>query len=124
LDVNFFQNILFSINFRLSCRYYYSNCGKETRTITKLFKVTQIKIAFRTQNTIPNLVKQHPRGDNYNKSGIYQMKSFDCPLKCIGQTGGAFHAKYKNIYKQLEIIIAILGTQTKYKVACFFRVEE
>jgi hypothetical protein len=54
--------------------------GKETRKITKLFKDMQIKIAFRTQNTIQNIIKQHPRTDKYNRSGIYHMKCLDCPL--------------------------------------------
>jgi hypothetical protein len=31
----------------------------------------------------------------YNKSGIYQIKCLDCPLKYIGQTGRAFHTSYK-----------------------------
>jgi general stress protein 26 len=34
--------------------------GKETRKMTKLFKDMQIKIAFRMQNTIQNVVKHHP----------------------------------------------------------------
>jgi hypothetical protein len=33
--------------------------GKETRKISKLFKDTKIKIAFRTRNTIQNIIKQH-----------------------------------------------------------------
>jgi hypothetical protein len=46
----------------------------KTGKITKLFTATQIKIEFRTQNTIQNIVKQQPQTDKYNKSGIYQMK--------------------------------------------------
>jgi hypothetical protein len=34
--------------------------GRETKEITKLFKEANIKIAFRTKNTIQNLVKPHP----------------------------------------------------------------
>jgi hypothetical protein len=60
--------------------------GKGTRIITKLFKDTQIKIAFRTQNTIQNVVKHHPRTDKCSISGIYQMKCLDCPLKYTGRT--------------------------------------
>jgi hypothetical protein len=67
---------------------------KETRKSTKLFKDEQIKIAFRTQNTIQNIVK-HERTDEYNKSGIYQMKCLDCTLKYIGQTGRTLHTSYK-----------------------------
>jgi hypothetical protein len=47
--------------------------GTDTRTITKLFKNTNIKISFRTTNTI----KKHLRPkqqitDPYNNSGVYQ----------------------------------------------------
>lgn len=43
--------------------------------------------------------------EKYNKSGIYQMKCVDCPLKLTGQTGRIFHIRYKAyiyIHKQLE----------------------
>jgi hypothetical protein len=33
--------------------------------------------------------------NKYNKSGIYQMKCLDCPLKYIGRTGRTFHTRYK-----------------------------
>jgi FtsZ-interacting cell division protein YlmF len=52
---------------------------KETRNITKIFKDTKIKIAFRTQNTVQNIVKQHPQ-KTCNDSRIYQMKCLDFPL--------------------------------------------
>jgi hypothetical protein len=54
--------------------------GKETRKITKLFKDTKIEIAFRTRNTIQNIVRQHPQKVKYSDNGIYQMKCLDCPL--------------------------------------------
>jgi hypothetical protein len=34
--------------------------GKETRKIMKFFKNTQIKVAFRTKNTIQNILKPQP----------------------------------------------------------------
>jgi hypothetical protein len=64
--------------------------GKERRKITILFKETQIKVAFRTRNTIQNIVKPHSQRDKYEKSGIYQMNCMDCPLKSLGQTGRTF----------------------------------
>jgi hypothetical protein len=39
-----------------------------------------------------NVLKQ---SDKYSRSGIYQMKCLDCPLKCIGQTGLTFNIRYK-----------------------------
>jgi hypothetical protein len=56
---------------------------------------TQIKVAFSMQNTIQNIIKQHSQTDRYNKSGIYQRKCVDCPLKYIGQTGRTFHTRCK-----------------------------
>jgi hypothetical protein len=55
----------------------------------------QIKIAFRIQNTIWNILKHHTRIDKYNNSSIYQMNCLDCPLKYIGQTGRTFSIRYK-----------------------------
>jgi hypothetical protein len=34
-------------------------CGNEVRKITKLFKNTQLRIAFLTHNTIKNILKHH-----------------------------------------------------------------
>jgi hypothetical protein len=61
----------------------------------KLFRDTEIKIAFKTRNTIQNTIKPLTQTDKYGKSGIYQIKCLDCPLRYIGQTGRAFHTRYK-----------------------------
>jgi hypothetical protein len=68
--------------------------GKETRKITKLFRDTKLKIAYRTKNTVQNILKILPKTEKYNKCGIYQMKCRDCSLKYIGQTGRT-HIQYK-----------------------------
>jgi hypothetical protein len=68
--------------------------GKEIRKIKKLFKDTELKIAFRTRNTIQN-IGPTTQTDKYEKSGIYQIKCLDCPLKYKGQRGRAFHTRYK-----------------------------
>jgi hypothetical protein len=65
--------------------------GKETKEIAKLFKETNIKIAFRTKN----LVKPSLQQDEYENSGVYQIRCMDCPLKYIGQTGQTFKTRYK-----------------------------
>jgi hypothetical protein len=44
---------------------------------------------------IQNKVKSQSQTDKYGKSGIFQMKFLDCPLKYIEQTGWIFHARYK-----------------------------
>jgi hypothetical protein len=43
------------------------------------------------------------------KSGIYQMKCLDCPLKYIDQTGRTSH-----IYKEHQISNHILNTGSTY----------
>jgi hypothetical protein len=51
--------------------------GKRTKEITKLFKETNIKIAFRTKNTIQNSVKPRIQQDEYEEGGMYQMRCMD-----------------------------------------------
>jgi hypothetical protein len=70
--------------------------GTETRTITRLFTHTNLRIAFKTNNTIQNhLQPKKTNPDKYNNSGIYQMKCKDCHKKYIGQTGRKFKTRYK-----------------------------
>jgi hypothetical protein len=69
--------------------------GEETKKTTKLFKEAEIKVAFRTRNTIQNTVNPHPQTDKYEKSDVYQMKCTDCALKYMEQTGRTFHTRYK-----------------------------
>jgi hypothetical protein len=63
--------------------------GKEEK-LQKFFR-TQIKAAFRTRNTIQNILKPWPQTDKYSRSGIYQMKCPDSPLRYIGQTRTSFN---------------------------------
>jgi hypothetical protein len=54
-----------------------------------------MKIAFCITNTTQNILRHQPLIDTYNRSGIYQMKFLDCPLKYIGQTGRTFNIRCK-----------------------------
>jgi hypothetical protein len=70
--------------------------GPHTRIITNLFRDTNIKIAFKTVNTIQHHLRaKEATGDTYNQSGIYQLQCNECPLKYIGQTGHTFREHYK-----------------------------
>jgi hypothetical protein len=69
--------------------------GKETKNITKLFKETQIGIAFRTRNTVQNVVKPCTQIDRHGRNGVYRMKCMDCQLKYVGLTGRTFYIRYK-----------------------------
>jgi hypothetical protein len=51
--------------------------GKETRTITKLFKDTHIKIAYRTKNTIQNHLPYKKR--KQDNKGCGKLASFFLP---------------------------------------------
>jgi hypothetical protein len=64
---------------------------KKQRKSQKSFNDTKIKIAFRTQNTMQNIGRQHPQNDKYNDSGIYEMKCLDYPPKYRGQTSRSSH---------------------------------
>jgi hypothetical protein len=73
----------------------FTYCGKEVRQITKIFKDTQLSVAFRTQNTIENILRQKTETEKYDNSGVYQMKCLDCPMKYIGQIVRTFKVRYK-----------------------------
>jgi hypothetical protein len=68
----------------------------DTRFITKLFKEFNLNISFRTNNTIENvLTKQRLLRNQYDESGVYELKCHDCPGSYIGQTGRSFRIRYK-----------------------------
>jgi hypothetical protein len=70
--------------------------GKETSFITNIFKKADIKIAFRTRNTIGNLLtpkRQNP--DIYAQSGVYKLTCPDCDKAYVGQTERKFSDRYK-----------------------------
>jgi hypothetical protein len=72
--------------------------------ITDIFRRTNIKIAFRTDNTIGNrlLRREQQTTDKYMLSGIYKLT---CPIRnkaYVGQTGGNFAIrfnKHKHAFK-------------------------
>ena len=71
--------------------------GRQTRTITKLFKNTSLKIAFTTDNTISKILTQK-KDPNFNKfriSGVYQLTCHECNKKYIGQTGISFEKRFQ-----------------------------
>lgn len=74
-----------------------------TRTVTKLFKNIDIRMAFRTTNTIRNYLKPREKTiDAYNQSGIYQLKCNKCPLKYLKQTGCTFKIRYEEHIQAIE----------------------
>jgi hypothetical protein len=70
--------------------------GKETTYITNIFKLTDIKIAFRTNSTLDRLLStKKPTTDKYTASGIYKLTCQECNKAYVGQTGRSFHIRYK-----------------------------
>jgi hypothetical protein len=69
--------------------------GKQTRTIAKLFRNTNIKIAYKTTNTIQKHLRTKKQDSIYNKSGVYRLTCGGCQKKYIGQTGRNFQTRYK-----------------------------
>jgi hypothetical protein len=65
----------------------FSYIGKETHFITNIFKHTDIQIAFRTKNTIQNLLKpRKPTPDKFSSSGVYKLTFPECNKAYVGQT--------------------------------------
>jgi hypothetical protein len=85
--------------------------GKETRIISKLFRGTSIRIAYKTKNTIQSHLQIIENQDKYSQSGVYEIKCGSCPLRYVGQTGRNFKTRYK------EHIHAIRSNNTSSKYA-------
>jgi hypothetical protein len=80
----------------------------QTKFITKIFKNTNIRIAYKTNNTIKKLLTHHtqncstPITNKFNKSGIYQLICPDCNMKYIGQTGRSFLTRYQEHFRDYK----------------------
>jgi hypothetical protein len=69
--------------------------GKETTYITNKFRQTDLRIAYRTNNTIHNhLIHRIHHPDKFSSSGIYKLTRPDCRKAYVGQTGSNFAVKY------------------------------
>ena len=70
--------------------------GKEATFITNLFKKTDLKISWRTTNTIQRLLmpKPHPP-EKYSRSGAYKLTCPDCNKAYVGQTGRSFAVRFR-----------------------------
>ena len=75
----------------------YPGASKETRFVTKLYRHTNFRIAYKTHNIIGKLHHRYsPRnGDHFQNSGIYQLTCADCDMKYIGQTGRSFRMRFR-----------------------------
>jgi hypothetical protein len=73
--------------------------------ITKLFRNTTVKTAYRTRNTIKRFLQaklQIEHGIKYSMPGVYKLKCSDCHLQYIGQTGSSFLTRYKEHIRAIK----------------------
>jgi hypothetical protein len=77
--------------------------GPETRTITKLFKNTDVGISFRIKyNVKHHLGIKRNTTDEYNLSSVYQLQCTVCPRRYIGQTRRMFRTRCKEHIRDLK----------------------
>jgi hypothetical protein len=70
--------------------------GNYIRKITKLFKDTNLKVAFKTTTAVGKLVSDNHITNTYEQSGIYKMTCQNYPKVYVGQTGRHLITRYKN----------------------------
>ena len=74
----------------------FTNRGPETTYITKLFKHTNLKIAYRTSNNTQSYPAQNTRSkDIFAQSGVYELTCPGCGKTYVDQTGRDFRTRYK-----------------------------
>jgi len=72
--------------------------------VNKLFKNTNVKVAYRTKNNLGKLLKPHKtlKPDKYEKSGVYQLERLTYHKTYIGQTGRPFRVRYREHYNDFK----------------------
>jgi hypothetical protein len=78
--------------------------GRETRAITKIFKNTNVKVTFGTNNTVGNLlttIHEHNRS-KYENNGIYQLTCTICNKKYTGQTRRQFRICFQEHFQDFK----------------------
>ena len=78
--------------------------GKETRYITKLFKNSNVKVAYATNNNLGRLLSTHTdqRLDKYDANEMYQLECPTCNKNCIGQTRRPFKPRFREHYSYFK----------------------
>ena len=79
--------------------------GRETRFITKLFKKSDIGIAYTTRDNLRHLLHNNQMNtaqNIYNKSGVYKLTCTECNKQYVGQTGRPFHIRYKEYAREYK----------------------
>lgn len=70
-----------------------------------VFKDTNLKLLFKTKNTIGNLLKHNSNNiNNHKESDIYQLICPNCSKRYVGQSGISSYG-LKNIFKHLNCVM-------------------
>ena len=75
--------------------------GNYIRSITNIFKNTQIRIAFKSTNTLSQLLV-NTKDTKPEVSGIYRLTCETCQGVYIGQTGRSIEARYKEHMRYIK----------------------
>jgi hypothetical protein len=67
------------------------------RKVTNIFKDTNLRITYRSRNTLQHLPNPTPKPQSipYNRSSVYSLKCNTCNLKYIGQTSRSLKIRYQ-----------------------------
>ena len=80
----------------------YTYNGTYTRKITKLFKNTNVKIAFKVNQTLEKTLKPKHNINIYEQSGIYKLTCQGCQQVYIGQTGRKLITRYNEHIRSIK----------------------
>jgi hypothetical protein len=89
--------------------------GQEIRTMTKLFKNTNVKIGNTTNNNLAKLLSPQRHNltkDKFDLNGVNQLTCPSCSKKYTGQTGRPFRVRFKEHYSDYK------HANNKSKFAC------
>ena len=78
--------------------------GRETRYITKLCKISNVKITYTTNNNLGKLLttQTNQHLDKYDANGVYQLEGPTCKKKYIGQTERLFWLRFHKHYSDYK----------------------
>jgi len=89
--------------------------------ITKLFRHTNINIAFRDTNTIYKQLSNKIIQNKISSSGIYKLKCNTCNNSYVGQTGSSLEKRHKELIRYIKTndslsayVIHILNNKREY----------
>jgi hypothetical protein len=94
--------------------------GKETTYITNIFRHSDLRIAYRTNNTIHNhLIHKNQSRDKFCSSGVYKVTCPYCKKAYVGQTGEISMSDTMNTSTRYELIATLPDCTTSQRTRTF-----